>query len=803
MESNDDDGTGCLPILPKLFTPSPQPEIVLFTQSKGIRGSVGSDSEKPAAPTNADDIIEAKEDQTNDADGLSRSPKIQPVQEAQIDEEQPTLSDPLLSNSDPEEVRTKEEIPDEAIKELSMIVKAARNASVNLLDIRDGQSVRHEPRAQDSLERDESALKDPPGSGTAQSPQPLTKSRLRSIPETKLYNLGAIPHRLQDDGSKAATTGSDTPQPTDLDIESISAFEAPIPSPELESAVYYIIDPRSGGSAYYLFQETDVEDGYKAEKITLKVKFSKSGAPAYLIEASSKDQGACRRASHETLWRYNPDREAALVLNEQSHGPCEDAVDSSDVLNTGLGVSQDMVKKVNNRLRTVRHLRDHLHIVDSEGKSVREADGLYLVGDKDIRDVVRIVIEDMQRCGHIVDPERRCTKGSAGSRSLPRLDEVAKAIIPPSVTVADPATTISLPQTSYASINAIDMQVHTKTRGTGSDATTTVVSRRSVAEITWAQNYPPNYNLASSIHGRAVSDCCSPTHGALSSCFEDRRQSHPAMVNGEFVLRHYTTSKSTAEILSDIMCKKGIEKKQRVSDGTVITSFPRLLSRHCTNDWLSPPADIEDLKQPTSSTLYQQGIDAHRGNMSAASSNSHEEPLKPRQCNRSLFGDNPFSSKSNAAGTAKISKALAAEKRLGASLGVDTLRRRSTQVAGIENETAEAHSSFRPSLMDRIRQGSHKLFHRHHFRKSTEGTSTESREETGEAQGSGASRLRDNIVRQLAPEPPKPDRLGIYEAMTGSRPNPHRQRKNTCSEDNRPHVCENDFLTPSRAGSPA
>lgn len=636
---------------------------------------------------------------------------------------------------------------DETRDEAPKVTAVARGSSPSLDDEHDDlpQQPKSDKRATDINSTTHESPESPPCA--------LTKSHLRSVPEAKLYNLGVIPNRLQDEASKAATTGSDTPRPRDFDTESLSTFGAPEASRESECKVHGVFDTRSISSTCRGSQ--DAED------------------------------------------------RAASSLHNKPHAPHRAERSSSDMMSIGAEVSQDIVRKVSDRLQMIRHLREHLHFIDGKGKHIPAANGLYLVGDEDIRDIVRIVLEEGVKRKSVVEIERKSTKGSARSRSLPTLDESSNAFVPHSGTLADPATTISLPKTAYTSINSTDMKVHTKTRGADTDTTATVVSRQSVAEITWAQNYPPNYDEGSGSHGRAASDCFSPTHGRLPSSLDDRRQSHPAAANSDFILRHYTTSRSTAEILADIMCNKSFEKHQRISDGTVITSFPKLLSRHCTSDWQSPPTDIEDLNKHTSSTLYRQGVDAHCGNGSASSSGSQDLPLKPGNTDRSLFAENPFYSKSDCGGTdrSRLTTTLAAAKRLSASLGLDSERRRSTQVAGITNETAEVHGRTRPSLMERIRQGSHRLFHRHHSGKSSEvhGAVTEEQD----AQASNAPRSRNSIVIKNTPETPKPDKAGIYEAFTGARLNVHRQRKNTCSEDNRPHVCEDDFLTPSRAGSPA
>ncbi|KAJ3513232.1 hypothetical protein NM208_g15215 [Fusarium decemcellulare] len=795
MECNEDDTTRCLPKFPKLFTPSPQSELILFPEHDDA-GNLSRNGAGHEATASAD--VDVAKERQNDAqietipvDVLYSSLNPEAI------EEHAAPVNSLLLASDLEEKHPGDDIPDDAVEELSEIVAVARKSGVEVLGKEEDNLFGQRTPDKGSPE----AHADTPES-LDQPPQPLTKSRLRSIPEAKLYTLEALPHQLQESSSKATTTGSDTPRLAELDAESVSTFEAPEQSLGSESQAHYTPGPRSRDSTYHSYQGSNTEDGYKTERVPFQVASPEMGASTHRIAVSEKDQVVSRQNNHETLWRHNSKDGPVFFLRSESPAFHRSDTGSDDMINVGYAASDELVKRVSDRLRTIRHLREHLQMIDGKGKHITEADGLYLVGDKDIRDVVKIVMEETQKSSTVVEPKRKSTKGSAGSRSLPRLDEASNAIIPPSVTVANPATTISLPRTSYTNINANDMQVHTKTRGAESDATA-VISHQSVSEITWAQKYPPGYDSPTGSQGRAVSDCFSPTHGALVLCSEDRRQSHPVMVKGEFVFRHYTSSKSTAEILAGIICDKSSGKQQRVSEGTVITSFPKLRPRHCTNEWLTPPMSIEDLNQPSPSTLYRQGVDAHCGTETTIPSGSSGEPPKPRQCGRSLFGGNPFGSRPNAGPleASGFAETLAAEKRLSTSLSIDFQRRYSTQVAGIESEGTEAHGRLRPSLMDRIRQGGHKIFHRHHSHKSTEVPRVTT--ELEEPLASAEPPSRDSIVIKNTLKPPRPDRAGIYEAMTGTRLTVTRQRHDTCSEDNRPHMCEDNILTPSRTGSPA
>ncbi|CEI60548.1 hypothetical protein FVEN_g9968 [Fusarium venenatum] len=621
-----------------------------------------------------------------------------------------------------------------------------------------------------------------------QVPQPLTRHRLQSIPYARLYKLGSVYNKLKGitGDSQAATAGGDTPRP-EPDADPDGALEDLETASESGYPAYYIFDPRSAGSAYYMYQDADTQEGYKIEKVPFKPILPEPGRRAYCIEASEKDQGEPRHASQETLWRVDSSRVPAVVIGSDSSDSHEAVMDANELLYAGDEATQSIARKVSDRLQKIRHLREHLRVINGKGRDVPEAKGLYLIADKDIRDVVSIVLGEVFKNGQIDRPERITTTESSEGRPLPKLDGDSNTILVPTPTAVDPATTINLPNTSYTNINASDMQVHTKTRGAESDTTTTVITRRSVAEIVWARAYPESHDLDSRTHGRTVSDCCSPTHGGSRSCPDDRQQSHPKATKGDPTLQHYTTPKSTAEILADIMCNKSFEQQLRVSDGTVITSFPRLFSRDLTNDWPRQFMDGGDLNKPAPSTLYYHGVDARSGLHEPVSSPSNEHPpICPTSSTKgsSLFDSNPFNPKSK---NKYLPTPLAAERRLSASLDADTQRRRSTLITDIEEETPDDCQS-RPGLMNKIKHGSHRLFHKSHFRRPNGSTTTED----DAFEESGVVRSGNSTGRGRTPEPSISDSSRVHKTATGSKLNVASYEEGVCSEDDEPHRCVND-----------
>ncbi|KAH6957019.1 hypothetical protein DER45DRAFT_631754 [Fusarium avenaceum] len=703
-----------------------------------------------------------------------------------IKKERSSQDDATLPTSSDISTHSDDNILEEAVQKLPDVATKVREMSTSLFKNKGDTSDRTASTEQSSEVG--SAL--PP-------PQPLTRSRLRSIPNTKLYDLGKLYGRLQStiDDSQAATIRSDTSRPADMDDHSIDSSEAPRTAAEAECPAYYILDPHSGGMAYYMYRDNDEKEGYNVEKVSFKSTSPESGVRTYHLEASAKDLGKMMGDSRETPWRFDSSRIPAVIIEPEGSASHEVEADADEPLYAGEEATQSIARKVSDRLQKIRHLREHLYIINGQGQHVPEARGLYLIGDKDIRDVVSIVLDETLKNNHTNGPERpTSTTESSESRPLPRLDESSRTILVASPMAVDPATTINLPKTSYANINATDMQVHTKTRGTASEATTTVITRRSVAEITWARAYPAGYDLDSRTRGRTVSDYCSPTHGGSRSCSDDRQQSYPKTVKGDFVLRQYATPKSTAEILADIMCNKSFEQQLRVSDGTVITSFPRLFSRDCTTTgWLNSPVDTEGTKEFAPSNLYKHGVDAHSGFDETASSGSPGETPKPSPYNDAHFDANPFNTGFNALPIeGNPFPTLAAERRLSASLDADSRRRQSIQVIGIEEETLDDQNGSRPSLMRKIKQGSHKFFHKHHFRKLS-GRAPSITSEEDDSQDDNGLRPKDSNIGQSSQLSPTPDDLGMREAVGGDRLHVPGQKEGTCSEDNQPHECVNDL----------
>lgn len=430
---------------------------------------------------------------------------------------------------------------------------------------------------------------------------------------------------------------------------------------------------------------------------------------------------------------------------------------------------------------------------DKDAYSTRK----YMLPEDDIRTIIRAAIFTLKDSNHPVSnvPKNQ----SLEQRKRPSLLRTAASKIQPTpASPADTATSINMPRTSYAITDPNSMQTRTKTRETEVSSTTTLVSRKSVAQITWAPETLPGVTDSNK---EVLIDPLEQTAGITTV----------TVTKSGNVQAHETTGamySSSPFIIERVGAEKGTGKRCENSmlsndEDEHITSFPELRSRHCTNEWLNPPPEIKKVVEVTDDDLYLQGVDAHCGNPSRMSIIVVEgDPPKPRHCDHNLFGENPFCKESDCSvepPEAESPRLSMAEKRLGASIGASSHRRRSSQVAMVQqNAVVQDPDNLLPGLIDKIRRGGRKIFTKHRSHKSSDQRSGECAtpyNSPDEQHQRSAIRSRDSIVRERTPEPASIDHAGIYEALTGSRLVVPRRRRDTCSEDNRPHVCEDDDMS--------
>jgi hypothetical protein len=261
-----------------------------------------------------------------------------------------------------------------------------------------------------------------------------------------------------------------------------------------------------------------------------------------------------------------------------------------------------------------------------------------------------------------------------------------------------------------------------------------------------------------------------------------------------FSVHHFTTPGNLNSLVENINRARTIDYAP--STESHITSFPALLSRHCTEEWLSPTPNLDLLTQPELN-LYFEGVDTHRETQDHLSASASEEPLKARQHNTTLFhGGSPFQKgdellKRRASEQHRV---LASSQRMGTSIGSSSHRRRSSHIVDVTPPANEQRGSVYPSIVDRLRRSGHLLLHSQRCPSESDSSGvTPHNSPAGEHRPATTPRSRDGLRRERTPELLTVDNAGIYEAMTGSRLLVPSKEHDKCSEDGRPHMCADDM----------
>ncbi|KAK5995219.1 hypothetical protein PT974_03617 [Cladobotryum mycophilum] len=435
----------------------------------------------------------------------------------------------------------------------------------------------------------------------------------------------------------------------------------------------------------------------------------------------------------------------------------------------------------------------------------------FIVTERDIQDIIESSLRKLgQRESIAIGSESRQGDLHRPSRfSLVGLDNQHKGIKPRPSVVLDPATTISVPKTLFSGSGSSGKRKRTKTRGRDLSTTATIISRQSVAEITWTRNGGHIGELSDSngdsdiIAPSEDSGCTSPRCPSSISSLPPAgysKQRKPS--RNKYSIHDYIVS---GNVTYSPFKTKSKEDIFRVSDASSnITSFPTLRNRHCTLEWTKPIVAVGEIDRDVSPDMYDFGVDAHCGVASHRHTLFTEDSLQRRwTTNHSIFDDIPGHSNGDTWHVRRSTLALPSLTRtqsFGNLIRLSSRRRRSVPSLSAKHDAPK--EGFLPNIVDKIVKGGQRII------KGSLG-----RKEPGDAwalepNASPASShiaaynpppSRDSNPRDRTSRSSEQDRVALLEVMMGGNLINHR-RRHTCSEDNRPHVCENDMDGVVRGG---
>jgi hypothetical protein len=365
-----------------------------------------------------------------------------------------------------------------------------------------------------------------------------------------------------------------------------------------------------------------------------------------------------------------------------------------------------------------------------------------------------------------------------------------RAILPQAPKRADTATTITLPQSYITPIGSIEGELAVIPQSVTYEeatTTTTLVSHSTITsktEISWttgnritsSHHVEPDHPAAT----LAYSECRSQPlqHQDTSpgpGCEEQNIRASVGSVT--FQAEDSPTSRRSSRTLS--ASRAYIEgyppgNASIVSSESSITSCPALRKRHCTNDWLTPPAATPGAKDSNKANLYNVGIDAHAGPGGFFSSSAVERPLVTPAvtADDSIFVEPGF-------GAARDAGFDGSTHKLGTSIGISTSRRRSHHVLLPESALASS------SVLQKLRRGSAPPGHA--LGSVGVGQAQQPQQTEQGRRASSVDRMRV-ILERTSAHHGRRDTMGHRKAKMVSRSAASRP-PDTGSEDGRPHLC--------------
>ncbi len=372
------------------------------------------------------------------------------------------------------------------------------------------------------------------------------------------------------------------------------------------------------------------------------------------------------------------------------------------------------------------------------GSSSQTADDMLLdVAKEEATTVISMVVEAtiMQ-----LRKDARLGNRAAPSPSPRKPSALTKATLGQTLKAAAPATTLSRPLVSFAShLTPSDRSRSRSPVASTSPGITTLVSSGAITEITWLT--PPSLPLASPV--------------APIIHFEDEPRwfsaGSPLSMTSESPSGHSPSSPVSAPELESPSFRPPEGWHGRSEPATAapsprrkrrgqpmprpdlnpvqhITSFPALARRHGSNDWIVPPTDIT------------KDGEVVRGPAEA-------DPRRTR-----IYSTVPSASRHASMPADLHRRRSRLPSNVGASLGLSSGRRRSCRPSDEDNLSSL-------SLLAKIRKGSLQL---------GQAISSAVVGEKNDAARKESSADRMRAILEQYPKPPRPDRVGIFEAMTGA-----------------------------------
>ncbi|TFB07275.1 hypothetical protein CCMA1212_000468 [Trichoderma ghanense] len=554
--------------------------------------------------------------------------------------------------------------------------------------------------------------------------------------------------------------------------------------PEDGPKSYYLINPKVPGSAWYITKgkRNSSKFEYEVERVPTRLVHIQPNRIGYLVETAVRDDVTGAVADQSISWTPISQNDPSTITSSSTErvdnatGPqpgkrvnrferddSEGEVganpqDESDIILEHKDIPL-VTKSIIRQLR-IAGFRQHHPSMERDEYSWSE-------DDEELENTIKASLMDFRSPIQRSDSSETCVEEASPHSKLPAQsawENANRHMKPRPSVVADPAITLSTPQTAFTV--AESSHRHKGKRETSS--MTRLVSPHSITAITWTKH--------SGHLGEPSGTPASPTPPN-----EDSAETRPTS-SCEDHTQHQELETSQASLGSSSLA-------------STITSFPKLLSRHCTREWIKPIVNLED----TSTTSSHQAMNAKvDGRSRRHQAHFDEDPVSMSWDGDTLHSSNAsgyFTSEAPSARRSTVSPSSTRNlKHFGSHLGSAAHRRRS--IPAEDSKAPPSHDHFFPNILGKFFAGRN--------REAPGSPDSEEIPDSGALEPFNSpahDHLPVTTPRSGCGSPPKhtptvslEDRARIHEALVGgSGAVVDRRRRDTCSEDNRPHVCADDM----------
>ncbi|UKZ49952.1 hypothetical protein TrVGV298_004207 [Trichoderma virens] len=466
---------------------------------------------------------------------------------------------------------------------------------------------------------------------------------------------------------------------------------------------YYIINPRVPGLAWYLTKEKSNSDTheYEVERVPTHVVDIRLNHTGYLVETAIRDdvtgvaggqsvswtpkcQNGWSTISTSSMKKSNDGTEAEPGKRDNRFERCDSEADTKTRLHNESTIILDRqdIPLITERIIHQLNAAGLKQNCPCTAAGSRENDKSSSQENREFENIIEATLMEFKRSLQGSDSPKTDEENTSTPSKLPAqfaLGNDNQHIELRRSVVADPEITLSIPQTPFTTadsnrkINDAREKLHKE-----SPTLTTLVSPQSATSITWAKlgGYlgrpslsPESTNSPSDENSESMSQT-----RRTSSCHDDKQDQE--------------LETSQASIGSS-------------SVASTITSFPKLLSRHCTREWIKPLTSLED----TSTDLSYRGVDDHTNrvyhNHQASFTETPVPMCWPGDSFQSPNTSGYFTDEApNTRRTTVSQSSLTNVKSFGTQIGSAAHRRRSTSTYNSKASPTQDH--FLPNILGKI-----------------------------------------------------------------------------------------------------